>query len=181
MLCKLRRGHIDPTECWTTIGHCEHLRGSSTLARIQFVTLGYCAQNVPNTTNSLELSTTPEAIRRAANQPPAFYGSRKFITVFTRALHWSLSIARPIQSTPTHSVSPRPISILSTYLCLGLPRGLFPSGFPINNTLLHAPVARQQNHPRQVCFCGDCLGNEATIGQDVSFWLVWGRDRQRQK
>jgi hypothetical protein len=29
---------------------------------------------------------------------PAFYGSRRFITVFTRALHWSLSWARSIQS-----------------------------------------------------------------------------------
>jgi hypothetical protein len=29
---------------------------------------------------------------------PAFYGTRRFITVFTRALHWSLSWARSIQS-----------------------------------------------------------------------------------
>jgi hypothetical protein len=29
---------------------------------------------------------------------PAFYGTRKFITVFTRTLHWSLSWARSIQS-----------------------------------------------------------------------------------
>jgi hypothetical protein len=28
---------------------------------------------------------------------PAFYGTRRFITVFTRALHWSLSWARSIQ------------------------------------------------------------------------------------
>jgi hypothetical protein len=31
------------------------------------------------------------------------YGIRKFITVFTRALHWSLSWARPIQSIPLPS------------------------------------------------------------------------------
>jgi hypothetical protein len=29
---------------------------------------------------------------------PAFYGTRKFITVFKKALHWSLSSARLIQS-----------------------------------------------------------------------------------
>jgi hypothetical protein len=29
---------------------------------------------------------------------PAFYGTRRFITAFTRALHWSLSWARSIQS-----------------------------------------------------------------------------------
>jgi hypothetical protein len=33
---------------------------------------------------------------------PAFYGTGRFITVFTRALHWSLSWARSIQSIPSH-------------------------------------------------------------------------------
>jgi hypothetical protein len=33
---------------------------------------------------------------------PAFYGTRRFITVFTRALHRSLSWARWIQSIPSH-------------------------------------------------------------------------------
>jgi hypothetical protein len=36
---------------------------------------------------------------------PAFYGTRRFITVITRVLHWSLSWARSIQSTPTHPIS----------------------------------------------------------------------------
>jgi hypothetical protein len=31
---------------------------------------------------------------------PAFYGIWRFITVFTKALHWSLSWIRSIQSTP---------------------------------------------------------------------------------
>jgi hypothetical protein len=35
---------------------------------------------------------------------PAFYGTRTFITVFTRALHWSLSWARSIQSIPYHPI-----------------------------------------------------------------------------
>jgi hypothetical protein len=33
---------------------------------------------------------------------PAFYGTRSFITVFTRALHWSVYWARSIQSIPSH-------------------------------------------------------------------------------
>jgi hypothetical protein len=33
---------------------------------------------------------------------PAFYGTRRFITALTRALHWSLSWARSIQSPPSH-------------------------------------------------------------------------------
>jgi hypothetical protein len=49
---------------------------------------------------------------------PAFYGTRRFITVFTRAFHWSLSWARSIQSIPSHPNSLRSILILSTHLRL---------------------------------------------------------------
>jgi hypothetical protein len=34
--------------------------------------------------------------------PPAFYGTRRFNTMFTRALHWSLSWAISIQSIPSY-------------------------------------------------------------------------------
>jgi len=61
---------------------------------------------------------------------PAFYGTRRFITTFTSARHLSLSWARSIQSVPPHPTSRRSILILSFHLCLGLPSGLFPSGFP---------------------------------------------------
>jgi len=56
---------------------------------------------------------------------PALFGTWRFITVFTRVHHWSLSWARWIQSTPSHPLSLRFIS----HLCLGLPSGPFPSGF----------------------------------------------------
>jgi hypothetical protein len=52
--------------------------------------------------------------------------------MFTRALHWSLSWARSIQSTPSHPISLRYILILSTHLRLGLPSGHLSSGFPTN-------------------------------------------------
>jgi hypothetical protein len=35
---------------------------------------------------------------------PAFYGTRRLNTVFTRALHWSLSWTISIQSTPSHPI-----------------------------------------------------------------------------
>jgi hypothetical protein len=60
---------------------------------------------------------------------PAFYRTRRFITMFTRALHWSLSWARSIQSILSHPISLRSILILSTHLRLGLPSGLLPYAF----------------------------------------------------
>jgi hypothetical protein len=43
-------------------------------------------------TKSVELSTAPEATSCAAiRQFPAFYGTRRFITELTRALHLYLS------------------------------------------------------------------------------------------
>ena len=68
---------------------------------------------------------------------PAFHGTRRFITVLTSVRHLSLFWANPIQSTYPHPTSWRSILILSTHLRLGLPSGLFPSGFPTKK--LYAP------------------------------------------
>ena len=61
---------------------------------------------------------------------PALYGTRRFITTFTRGRHLSLSWATQIQSIPRHPTSWRPILILSSHFCLGLQSGFFFSGFP---------------------------------------------------
>jgi len=61
----------------------------------------------------------------------AFYGTRRLISVFTKAHHWSWSKARWIHFTSSHLISPRSILILTSLLCLGLTNNLFfPSGFP---------------------------------------------------
>ena len=70
---------------------------------------------------------------------PAFYGTRRFITALTSVRHLSLSCASPIQSTYPPPTSWRSILILSTHLRLGLPSGLFPSGFPTK--ALYAPLS----------------------------------------
>ena len=60
---------------------------------------------------------------------PAFHGTQRFITTLTSLPHLSLSWASPFQSTCAHPTSWRSI-LISTHLRLGLPSGLFPSGFP---------------------------------------------------
>jgi hypothetical protein len=42
------------------------------------------------------------------------YGTRRFITVFTKARHWTLSWASWIQFTPSIPISPRSILMLSS-------------------------------------------------------------------
>ena len=61
---------------------------------------------------------------------PAFHGTQWFITALTSVRQLSLSWASPIQSTYPYPTSWRSVLILSTHLRLGLPSGLFPSGFP---------------------------------------------------
>jgi len=73
---------------------------------------------------------------------PAFHGTRTFINALKSVRHLSLSWANPIQSIHPHSTSRRFILILSTHLLLGLPSGLFPSGFPTKTlyTPLSSPI-----------------------------------------
>jgi hypothetical protein len=72
-------------------------------------------------------------IFRTLDSFPAFYGTCRFNAELTRALHLSLSWARPIQSTSPHPTSTRSILILYTHIRLGLSSGHFTSGFPTNN------------------------------------------------
>ena len=70
---------------------------------------------------------------------PAFHRTRRFITTLTSVRHLSLSWASPIQSIYPHPTSWRSIVILSTHLHLGLPSGLFPSGFPTKTLYTPSP------------------------------------------
>jgi hypothetical protein len=77
----------------------------------------------------MELSPSWEAASHAATQelhnilwnPKLHY-----------CVHKSPPWARSIHSIPPHPISLRSILILFTHLCLGLPSGLFPFGFPTN-------------------------------------------------
>jgi len=95
---------------------------------------------------------------------PAFYGIRRIMVVFTRACHLSLSWARWIQSMPPHLTSWRYILILSSYLHLGLPSSIFPSGFPTRS--LYAPLLLPVH-----ATCPSHL-----IHLDLIIWIVFGEE-----
>ena len=78
----------------------------------------------------------------ASQEITRIFGTRRFLTVFTSARHLSLSWANSIQSSQLPPNSWRSILILSSHLRLGLPNGLFPSGFLTRTlcTLLPSPI-----------------------------------------
>jgi len=82
----------------------------------------------------LEKLTTFQLVKKF----PVFYGTQMFITAFISCGHLSLSWSSSIQSIPPHPTSLRSISILSFHLHLGLPVGLFPSGFPTKSLYMRA-------------------------------------------
>jgi hypothetical protein len=66
-----------------------------------------------------------------------------FITVFTRALNWTLPWAILFQYIPPQPISLKSILILFSYLRVGFPSGVFPSGFltKILPAFLFAPMS----------------------------------------
>jgi hypothetical protein len=87
-----------------------------------------------------EKLTCPQLVKKF----PTFYGTQKFITVSTTALHLSLPWAssRYLRSTV----------ILTSHLLLGLPSGLFPSDLPTKT--LYAPLVCPNNS--QLVDCTSC-------------------------
>jgi hypothetical protein len=94
-------------------------------------------------TDSMDLSPWGVASRSATQEFPNILWNWKVqCCVHKSPLHWSLSWAKWIQPIPPHPISLRSILMLSTRLHLGLPSGLFPSGFPTNilYAFLNSPV-----------------------------------------
>jgi len=65
---------------------------------------------------SMQHSPSSEANSYSIKKFPTFYGTWRFITMFTRSHHWFLSLSGCIQSTPSMPISLTSIIILSSNL-----------------------------------------------------------------
>jgi hypothetical protein len=112
-------------------------RGSIRIRCKRFFSSAQCSY-IPSLTHSLThswswaLHEKPPVVQLLKNFTE-LYGTRMFITVFTKSLHFSLSWATQIHFISSYPISLKSILILSTHLRLGLPSGLLPSGFPTDN------------------------------------------------
>jgi hypothetical protein len=100
---------------------------------------------------------TPTAVRKF----PAFYGNWNFITMFTKADHFSLSWSKLFQSSTSQHIDLKLISILFSHLLLVLLGYLFPLEFPTK--LLHGflfslipttfiCLSSRLGHPNSICW-----------------------------
>ena len=116
---------------------------------------------------------------------PAFHGTRRFITALTSIRHLSVSWASPIKSIYPHPTSWRSILIFSTHLRLGLPSGLFPSGFPTKT--LYTPLLREHltffYHNNLICLlnCGVLFCHSLYLVPHVSCFFLCSRIMSNMK
>jgi hypothetical protein len=98
-----------------------------------------------NSTNSMEQRYSSGADSRSPGQEIRhFYKTRRFISVLTRARHWTLSWARWIQSARSRTLLIKWILILPSDLRLGLPNNFFHLG--VTNNTLHAVFIAPRVH-----------------------------------
>jgi hypothetical protein len=132
--------------CFTA--HCRQMRSAWTFVQY-LLTYVYLSTYLltylltPRIRTLLEKLTDSQLVKKF----PAFCGTRKFLTAFTSARQLYLSRASSIQSIPPHSTSRRSSLILSSHLRLGLPSGLFPSGFPTKTLYTALPHTRYMPRP----------------------------------
>jgi hypothetical protein len=99
---------------------------------------------IPFTYSLMELSPSWEAATvQVLKNFQAFYGTQRYITVFTRALYWSLSWARSIQSVPSHPAPLRSIFQVRDFLW-SYATSLF---FMVRSCVPHPQPPKLEHHP----------------------------------
>jgi hypothetical protein len=81
------------------------------------------------------------------------HGTRGFIIAFTKARHWTLSLASRIQFAPSIPISLRSILMLSFNLRLGLPSDLLPLGHLIKTS----KPRKELSPPHSCCMTSSSL------------------------
>jgi hypothetical protein len=106
---------------------------------------------------SMEKNPSSEATSRSASQEIRLLWKPKFIAVFTRARHWSLSWAKWIQSTPSHPFSLKSTLILSNLQLLHESRcaSVYRLGYGLEDQVsIHGIRNFFFSPPRPDQFCG---------------------------
>jgi hypothetical protein len=113
------RGKASGSWIWPPPPNAELKKAWSYTFTPQYIFMAYCVIKHRNNSSVTYLRSWAPLEKPPTVQPPknlpAFYGTRRFITVFTRALHWFLSWARSTQSTPSHPIS---LSYILLTFCL---------------------------------------------------------------
>jgi len=91
-------------------------------------------------------------VSAASQEIPRVFGTRRFITLLTSARQLSLSWANSMQSPQPLPTSWISILILSSHLRLGLPNGLFPSGFLAITLCTPLPYSTRATCPAHLIF-----------------------------
>jgi len=102
-------------------------------------------------TYSMEQSPSWEANRFSASQviPRILWNLKVHYHIHRFPATCPYPVTSPIQSIPPHPISWRSTLILSFHLSLGLPSGLFHSGFPTSSPIPHKHYMPHPSHSSQ--------------------------------
>jgi hypothetical protein len=145
---KMNRISWKPRMCFIRCGKLYGLQylGNYTVCVVTCKASRYCCKFIRHSSQQLtrwsEVFLRKLIIAYVVKTYSTLSGAWRFSTVLTRVRHLSLSLARLIQSIPSHLVCLRSVSILSSHVRLALAWGLFPADFATNFFLFISHLSR---------------------------------------